>query len=229
MLIPAGRRRTDRARAGSGNIAVLCLIAVCFTARPASGEIVRLAGGRTLSVKAHREEGEQVVLTLRTGGEILCARTMVAEILPDEVPYPQPEPLVEPSPAALDAELGPYSDLIGAAAERHGVSPRLLQALIRVESNFQQRARSRKGAMGLMQLMPTTALLYSVTNPYDPRSNIEAGARHLRMLLDRFDVSRALAAYNAGEGAVRRFGGVPPYPETRDYVRRILRLVDAGR
>ena len=83
--------------------------------------------------------------------------------------------------------------------------------------------------MGLMQLMPTTARQYAVANPYDPKSNIEAGARHMRTLLDRFEVSLALAAYNAGEGAVRRFGGIPPYPETRDYVRRSLRLVDAPR
>ena len=108
------------------------------------------------------------------------------------------------------------------------MSPRLVQAVIEVESNFEHRARSRKGAMGLMQLMPSTARQYAVANPYDPRSNIDAGARHLRTLLDRFDVSRALAAYNAGEGAVRRFGGIPPYPETRSYVRRILRLVDAA-
>jgi soluble lytic murein transglycosylase-like protein len=101
--------------------------------------------------------------------------------------------------------------------------------VIEVESNFEHRARSRKGAMGLMQLMPGTARQYRVANPYDPGTNIDAGTRHLRMLLDRFDVSRALAAYNAGEGAVRRFGGVPPYPETRSYVRRILRLVDAAR
>ena len=99
--------------------------------------------------------------------------------------------------------------------------------VISVESNFERHARSRKGAMGLMQLMPTTARQYAVGDPYDPRSNIEAGARHLRVLLDRFDVSLALAAYNAGEGAVLRFGGIPPYPETREYVRRILRLVDA--
>jgi soluble lytic murein transglycosylase-like protein len=228
VLTPARRRRTDCARAGCEKTVILCLAAVWLTAPPASAEIIRLAGGRTMSVKAHRDEGDQVVLMLRTGGEIVCARSMVAEILPDEVPYPEPDPEAEPSPAALNAGLEPYSDLIGAAAERHGVSPRLLRAMISVESNFQQRARSRRGAMGLMQLMPTTARLYSVTNPYDPRSNIEAGARHLRMLLDRFDVSRALAAYNAGEGAVRRFGGIPPYPETRDYVRRILRLVDAG-
>jgi len=228
VLMPARRRRIDRGRAGCWTTAVLCLGAVSLPIPPASAEIVRLAAGRTLSIKAHREQGEQVILTLRAGGEIVCPRSMVADILPDEVPYPDPDPVVDPPAAAFEAEPGPYTDLISTAAERHGLSPRLLEAVIRVESNFQQRARSRKGAMGLMQLMPTTARLYSVRNPYDPRANIEAGARHLRMLLDRFDVSRALAAYNAGEGAVRHFGGVPPYPETRDYVRRILQLVDAG-
>jgi soluble lytic murein transglycosylase-like protein len=200
-------------------------------AAPASAEIVRLVGGRTLSVRAHRDDGDSLVLMLRTGGEIVCPRSMVAEILPDEVPYPDPE-LERPPAQALplpQVDPGPFTELIAAAAERHGVSPRLLQAVIRVESNFERRARSRKGAMGLMQLMPKTARQYAVTNPYDPRANIEAGTRHLRMLLDRFDVSLALAAYNAGEGAVRRFGGIPPYPETRDYVRRILRLVDAPR
>jgi soluble lytic murein transglycosylase-like protein len=80
--------------------------------------------------------------------------------------------------------------------------------------------------MGLMQLMPRTARQYDLDDPYDPAGNVDAGARHLRDLLDRFDLPVALAAYNAGEGAVRRYGGVPPYRETRDYVARILRLVD---
>jgi soluble lytic murein transglycosylase-like protein len=156
---------------------------------------------------------------------------MVAEILPDEVPYADPTtgPGASLPDAVPEAAAGPFRDLIAAAAQRHGVNPSLLQALIEVESNFESRARSRKGAMGLMQLMPGTARQYAVANPYDPRSNIDAGTRHLRMLLNRFDVSRALAAYNAGEGAVRRFGGIPPYPETRSYVRRILRLVEAAR
>jgi len=182
-----------------------------------------------MSVKGHREDGESVVLTLRTGGEIVCPRSMVAEILPDEVPYPEPVPTADSAAGTSVMPEGPFRDLIAAAAERHGVSPRLLEAMILVESNFERRARSRRGAMGLMQLMPTTARQYAVANPYDPKSNIEAGARHMRTLLDRFEVSLALAAYNAGEGAVRRFGGIPPYPETRDYVRRILRLVDAPR
>jgi hypothetical protein len=220
------RRPLRRELAGRASVVVLSLLAI--SVGPASAEIVRLAGGGTLSVKAHYPDGESIVLILRTGGEIVCARNMVAEILPDEVPYPEPEP---DDLAALIPEMasGPFTQLIAAAAERHGVSPRLLQAVIQVESNFERRARSPKGAMGLMQLMPMTARQYAVANPYDARSNIDAGARHLRMLLDRFDVSLALAAYNAGEGAVRRFGGIPPYPETRDYVRRILRLVDARR
>ena len=177
-------------------------------------------------MKGHRDDGGSLVLLLRSGGEIVCPRDMVVEILPDEVPYPEPA-----SGGAADREQadGPFGPLIAAAAARHGVSPRLLQAVIQVESNFEHRARSRKGAMGLMQLMPPTVRQYAVANPYDPAANIEAGARHLRMLLDRFDLSLALAAYNAGEGAVRRFGGMPPYPETRDYVRRILHLVGAVR
>ncbi len=79
--------------------------------------------------------------------------------------------------------------------------------------------------MGLMQLMPGTARLYAVADPYDPRANIEAGTRHLKSLLGRFDLDRALAAYNAGAGAVERFGGIPPYRETRDYVGRVRRLL----
>jgi transglycosylase-like protein with SLT domain len=205
---------------------VVCAGMLVLTPCATQAELVRLSAGRTLSVKGHREEGESLVLLLRSGGEIVCPRDMVVEILPDEVPYP--EPVTDETADEVDGT-GPFEALIAAAAERHGVSARLLRAVIRVESNFEHRARSRKGAMGLMQLMPPTARQYAVNNPYDPAANIEAGARHLRMLLDRFDLSLALAAYNAGEGAVRRFGGIPPYPETRDYVRRILHLVGAAR
>jgi hypothetical protein len=203
---------------------VVCAAMLVLTPCPTQAELVRLSGGRTLSVKGHREEGASLVLLLRSGGEIVCPRDLVVEILPDEVPYPEPV-----ADEAVEEETGPFEALIAAAAERHGISVRLLRAVIRVESNFEHRARSRKGAMGLMQLMPPTARQYAVNNPYDPAANIEAGARHLRMLLDRFDLSLALAAYNAGEGAVRRFGGMPPYQETRDYVRRILHLVGAAR
>jgi soluble lytic murein transglycosylase-like protein len=109
-------------------------------------------------------------------------------------------------------------------SEAHGVDPLLVRALIQVESNYKPRAKSSKGAMGLMQLMPQTAREYNVRNPYDPKANIEAGIKKLKSLIDRWGVDLALAAYNAGEGAVQRFNGIPPYRETRDYVTRILSL-----
>lgn len=189
---------------------------------PARAELVFFDGGRNLSIKGHRVEGDSFVLMLRGGGEIICDRSLVARIEPDEVPYPEPTVAeAEVAPAPLSA---PYSDLVDEVAARHGVNPRLVKAMIRVESGYQPDARSRKGAMGLMQLMPETARQYAVRDPYEPRSNIEAGIAHLQSLLERFTLPLALAAYNAGEAAVRRFGGVPPYPETRDYVRRVLRL-----
>jgi soluble lytic murein transglycosylase-like protein len=118
----------------------------------------------------------------------------------------------------------PYGEIITAAAEAHGVNPMLVKALIQVESGYRPRARSPKGAMGLMQLMPSTAREYKVRNPYDPKANIEAGIKHLKSLIDRMGVDLALAAYNAGEGAVRKFNGIPPYRETRNYVSKILSL-----
>ena len=195
----------------------------------ARAELVFLASGRSLSVRAARLDGEQLVLTLRDGGEIVCDRSLVARIAPDEVPYPEPvaASAVTSTPAVPPRELVPirYRELIDRTSSRHGVDPQLVSALIRVESGFAPRARSRRGAMGLMQLMPETARRYSVRRPFDPVANVDAGVRHLRSLLDRFPLDLALAAYNAGEAAVDRFQGIPPYPETRDYVSRILQLV----
>jgi len=119
----------------------------------------------------------------------------------------------------------PYAREITDAASRYGIPERLVIAVIRAESGFNARAVSRKGAQGLMQLMPSTASVLGVRNSFDPRENIEGGVRHLRGLLDRFpgNLSFAIAAYNAGEKAVAAFGGIPPYPETQDYVVRVLR------
>jgi soluble lytic murein transglycosylase-like protein len=112
------------------------------------------------------------------------------------------------------------------AAGKYGVDANLVRAVIKVESNFNPNAVSNKGAMGLMQLMPHTARGLSVKNPFDPQQNVEAGVRHLKHLLNNFggDVRLSLAAYNAGEGAVNRNRGVPPYAETQNYVRRITDL-----
>ena len=117
-------------------------------------------------------------------------------------------------------------DLIERHAARRGLDPLLVRALIQVESGYDSRAVSRKGAMGLMQLMPQTAAQLSVVDPFDPEANIRGGTDYLRLMLDRFDkkLSFALAGYNAGPEAVRRYGGVPPYQETRQYVRRVLSL-----
>jgi hypothetical protein len=204
---------------------------LALTAVPASAEIVFLTSGRTLSVKSHRTDGDLVVLALRSGGEVTCDQTLIEKIVPDEVPYPEPKP---PAPAAVmprstSASLDgtPYGEIIANMARTHGVDPMLVRALIQVESNYRPKARSRKGAMGLMQLMPATARQYNVRNPYDPTSNIGAGVKHLKGLIDKWGVELALAAYNAGEGAVMKFKGVPPYRETRNYVSRILSL--AGR
>ena len=119
-----------------------------------------------------------------------------------------------------------YSRVIAEASARYAVPERLIWAVIRVESGLDHRAVSPKGARGLMQLMPKTAAVLGVRNVFDPRENIHGGTRHLRAMMERFpyDLHLAIAAYNAGEKAVLDFGGVPPYPETRDYVIRVLRL-----
>jgi soluble lytic murein transglycosylase-like protein len=119
---------------------------------------------------------------------------------------------------------GPYGQEIREAADRYGLPVKLVSAVIRAESGFNPRAISRKGAQGLMQLMPATASMLGVRNSFDPRQNIEGGVRHLRGLIDRFPDSLplALAAYNAGERAVLQYGGIPPYPETQEYVTRVL-------
>ncbi len=119
---------------------------------------------------------------------------------------------------------------IDAAAARHHVDPSLVRSVVKVESDFNPNAVSRKGAMGLMQLMPSTARSLNVANPFDPAQNVDAGVRHLRQLLDTYggNVRLSLAAYNAGAGAVARSAGVPHFKETQDYVRRITSLYNGG-
>jgi Transglycosylase SLT domain len=198
---------------------------VLACAAPAHAELVFFSTGRTMSVKGHRTEGDSLVLQLRSGGEIVCDASTVARIAPDEVPYPEPEAEAPMAPVQTVSEV-PYGAIIDKFAAEQGVDAKLVRALVQVESAYEPRARSPKGAMGLTQLMPATARQYGVADPYDPTSNIEAGIKHLKSLLQRFprSVALALAAYNAGEAAVLRFHAIPPYAETRNYVSRILSL-----
>ena len=134
----------------------------------------------------------------------------------------RPAPISEGLPSV--AAPPQINQIISELSRRHGISPALVKAVVTVESAFDPKAVSAKGARGLMQLMPGTAADLGVDNLYDPRGNLDGGIRHLRVLLDRYDgdLRLALAAYNAGEEAVRRHGGVPPFAETREYVRRVL-------
>ncbi|MBI2833821.1 MAG: lytic transglycosylase domain-containing protein [Acidobacteria bacterium] len=204
--------------------AIALAFLMVWLATPAHAELVVFSSGRTMSIKDYRVEGTTLVLMLRGGGEVSCDPSMIDRIDPDEVPYPEPADemalrLTDDEPAS-----GPYAEMIQAIATEHGVDPRLVRAVIQVESAFRRDARSRKGAMGLMQLMPQMARSYRIDNPYDPRSNIEGGIKYLKSLLLQYELPIALAAYNAGETAIRRFGGIPPFRETRAYVTRVLQL-----
>lgn len=209
---------------------------ITMVASEARADIVVFKTGRTMSVQSYRVDGDRAMLVLRDGGEASFSAALVERVDPDEVPYPvaavanaagpvtpvEP-PFTGPSDEVLAAR--PFAGLISSVAQSEGVPVRLVHALVEVESNYQARARSPKGARGLMQLMPATARQYGVRNSYDPKTNLEAGVRHLKDLLSRLDLPVALAAYNAGEGTILRYGGLPPFPETQGYVSKILQRI----
>jgi soluble lytic murein transglycosylase-like protein len=207
----------------------VAVVASLVVPAAAAGEILVFRTGRTMSVGAVRADGDRLLVTLRDGGDASVPASLVARIDPDEMatsvaPAASGEPTVVAGSVTPEAVLAgrPFAALIASAAVAYGVDERLVHAVIEAESNYQPRARSRTGAKGLMQLMPATARQYAVRDPYDPQANIEAGVRHLKDLLGRFELRLALAAYNAGEGAVRTYGGLPPFAETRSYVARVL-------
>lgn len=211
---------------------ILCTVLLSITAAaPARAELVFFESGRAMSVRAIRSEGNEMVLQLRSGGDIHCDRSLIVKVEPDEIEYP--EEVLQALPLARGVFEPPaiperYRDLVTKTAARHGVDARVVSALIQVESAYHSRAVSPKGARGLMQLMPATGRQYGALDLFDPKVNVEAGVQHLKKLLTRYDLPLALAAYNAGEAAVDRFGGIPPFRETQDYVTRILRLLSRG-
>ncbi len=193
----------------------------------ARAEIVSFIDGRVLKAEDAYLEGETIVIELRDGGTMVVPATRVERVVADEV-EDDPEPLAAPADCPwawggenLPDEI-PYREQIQRAAEAAGIHPWLLVAVVRAESNFNPLAVSRAGAAGLAQLMPATAADRGVRDVFEPADNLRGGAEYLRRLLGRFgSLTLALAAYNAGPAAVERHGGVPPYRETRQYVRKV--------
>lgn len=191
-------------------------LALCLLA----GEIAILSNGFELTIDHHEVRGDNIVLISGSGETVLPrSQVMAIEALPDP---PKPVPELTPTP-----KIEPPKDPIESAAAKHGLPLAFVRSVAKAESAFNPKAISHKGAIGLMQLMPDTAKSLGV-DPYKADENAEGGARLLRDLLIQYQnepdqVRRALAAYNAGEGTVKKYSGVPPYRETQTYIERVLR------
>ena len=194
----------------------------CTMALPAHAEYAVLTSGTRLHINGFERVGDRVLLHLQ-GGIVSVASEEVLRIEPEEVYDPVVVSIVPIVPDDRNS-MAPYADFIKAAAAKYSLDPKLLESVMAAESNFNPRAISRRNALGLMQLLPETAQRMAVKNPFDPAQNIEGGARYLRLMLDRFsgNLTLALAAYNAGPDKVTLYGGVPPFRETVDYIRRVM-------
>jgi len=219
---------------------LLPFIALAALATPAGASIALFVDGRSMKISEYKIVGEtNVQLTLKSGGAITVPLTRVDRIVDDEI---VPAAIVEEVKKAVeldggifptrswryDEARGPifkskFDKLIIEAAKKFDVDAALVSAVIKAESDFNARELSNKGARGLMQLMPSTAERFGVTDSYDPAANIYAGVRYLRWLLQTFhgNADLAVAAYNAGEGNVWKYNGVPPFRETVNYINRI--------
>jgi soluble lytic murein transglycosylase-like protein len=200
----------------------LAFLAALGTAR---ADIAVLENGQTFKITSHRQEGGLVHLSLSDGGEVGVPKEALRGVVPDEV-------VEEVVAATATGDAGTsLQELAAAAARRHGLDPALVLAVVSVESAFRPAAVSHKGAQGLMQLMPATAAELGVKDALDPAQNLDGGSRYLNALLSLYggDLPRALAAYNAGAGAVKRHKGIPPYRETRAYVKKVLERYKAAK
>ncbi len=209
-------------------------------------EVAVLRNGFSIRFDRKVQSGETTRLYM-SGGFIDIATTEIASFEPDDTPdVPAPSVAQSPTQPAVTSLPGPVQvmpvaanspapisfdldQLVRDSSTRHRLDPDFVNSVIKAESNFQNRAVSRKGAQGLMQLMPGTAAKLGVTNPFDPKANVEGGTRYLSQLLDLYhdDPIKALAAYNAGAHRVEQYHGVPPYRETRTYVAKIVRDFNA--
>ncbi len=212
---------------------VMIVVALLATSLPSAAELVVFSGGHVLKVAGFEVTGEGVELRLSSGGGMRVSLSTVERIVDDEIEARVEAPIREigEAPIRIGFDHGqpvpdtPYGNLIFAAAQREELNPALVAAMVRAESAFDPGAVSVKGARGLMQLMPATARRFGVATGdlFNPARNLEAGTRYLSWLVRKFpeDLPRILAAYNAGEANVARYGGVPPFRETRGYIKRI--------
>ena len=198
-----------------------------------NAEVIFFANGRTMSVKDYRISGDTVTVTLRQGGEATFDKALISHVEPSEIPEESAVAVIDALAAAVGVpsrnplEGRPFADLIETVSLKYGIDPALVHAVVEAESNYRARAQSHVGARGLMQVMPATGRDLGVNSAallFDPQANLEAGVKYLKWLLARFDgdLTNAIAAYNAGPGAVARYQGVPPYRETQAYVKKVL-------
>jgi soluble lytic murein transglycosylase-like protein len=210
---------------------LIIAILLAFSPTVSSAKLAVFVDGRVLKVDDARLEGSKIVLDLKGGGTLRVAAVRIDRVIADEVEEVAPSSLFsEPdcpsswTETELPTDL-PFRESIFSAAREAGLDPWLVASVVQAESAFDPRAVSRAGASGLMQLMPSAAADHGVRDLFDPAENLRGGAEHLRTMLDRFEsVPLALAAYNAGATTVERYDGVPPYKETREYVRRVLAI-----
>lgn len=223
---------------------VLLAVLLLSAANVASASIAVFTDGRTMKIASYRVEDETIHLILSSGGDLSMSMQRVDRIVDDEVVTPaavaEAKKIVEEgvfpkrswrySESSRPIFKTKFDALINEAARHFDVDAALVSAVIKAESDYNPREVSNKGARGLMQLMPSTAERFGVTNSFDPTANVYAGTRYLRWLLKTFDGSAdlAVAAYNAGEGNVWKYNGVPPFRETLTYIRRIAKHVRAA-
>lgn len=220
---------------------VLLALTALFVANAASASIAVFSDGRNMKIDAYAVEGDTIHLTFSGGAKISMAMTRIERIVDDEVTTPEVveevkkivEEGVFPKRSWHYSEDSPplwqskYNEIIIKAGKKFDVDAALISAVIKAESDYNARETSHKGARGLMQLMPATAERFGVSNSYDPEENIYAGTRYLRWLLKTFDgnADLAVAAYNAGEGNIWKYNGVPPFRETVTYINRIAKHI----
>ena len=219
----------------------LLALAICLAANAASASIAVFSDGRNMKIESYAVEEDTIHLSFAGGGKMSMALTRIERIVDDEVTTPEVveevkkivEEGVFPRRSWTYSEVSPplwqskYNDIIIAAAKKFDVDAALISAVIKAESDYNPRELSHKGARGLMQLMPATAERFGVKNSFDPEENIYAGTRYLHWLLKTFDgnADLAVAAYNAGEGNIWKYNGVPPFRETVNYINRIAKHI----